>query len=229
MQTKLKQIKEQPLSTVASFALLFFLLVMLFSSCKSIHPLLQSKRHEVCLKESVALCNANNQLTIDTTDLSRQLHKIHDEYNDLDDKYKSLSNTSDMNLVQWNEALKSQSKELEKKEKLLQEREQKLKEMQSIFDTQDSLTNQLHAIVKNALFGFNHDELTVEIKNGKVYVSMSEKLLFQAGSSEVKTKGKQALKKLTEVLNKNTDVDILMEGNTITFKLKQHLAKTIGI
>lgn len=187
--------------------------------------LLQSKRYKACLKERDELCNANQQLKKDTVELGQQLRKAHGEYNDLDDKYKTLSTTSGMKLAIMSEDLKNKSKELEKKEKLLQEREQKLKEMQSIIDKQDSLVNRLNTVVKNALLGFNPDELTVEMKNGKVYVSMSDKLLFKSGSAEVEAKGKDALKKLAEVLNKNTDVDILIEGHTDNVPIKTAVYK----
>jgi len=62
--------------------------------------------------------------------------------------------------------------------------------------------------------GFQTDELSVEIKNGKVYVSMSDKLLFKSGSAAIETKGKEAIKMLADVLSKNQDIDILIEGHT---------------
>jgi len=67
---------------------------------------------------------------------------------------------------------------------------------------------------------FNSDEITVEMKNGKVYVSMTDKLLFRSGSAEVEDKGKDAIKKLAEVLNKNTDVSIMIEGHTDNIPIK---------
>jgi chemotaxis protein MotB len=72
----------------------------------------------------------------------------------------------------------------------------------------------LNDIVKKALLSFNSDELTVEMKNGKVYVSLSDKLLFKSGSAEVEEKGMDAIKKLSDVLNKNSEIDILVEGHT---------------
>ncbi len=67
---------------------------------------------------------------------------------------------------------------------------------------------------QGALLGFNADELSVEIKNGKVYVSMSDRLLFKSGSAAVEDKGKQAIKLLADVLNSNPDIEILVEGHT---------------
>ena len=63
--------------------------------------------------------------------------------------------------------------------------------MNKVIARQDSITKSLNNILRNALLGFNSDELSVEIKNGKVYVSMSDKLLFKSGSSAVESKGKR--------------------------------------
>jgi len=70
------------------------------------------------------------------------------------------------------------------------------------------------------LLGFNSDELSVEVKNGKVYVSMSDKLLFKSGSAAVEAKGKEAIKLLAGVLEKNQDIDILIEGHTDNVPIK---------
>jgi chemotaxis protein MotB len=64
------------------------------------------------------------------------------------------------------------------------------------------------------LVGFKSDELSVELKNGKVYVSLAEKLLFKSGSAMVDPKGKEALGKLAAVQEKNPDIDVMIEGHT---------------
>ena len=73
---------------------------------------------------------------------------------------------------------------------------------------------QLLNSVKDALLGFSTDELTVREKDGKVYVAMSDKLLFQSGSARLDKRGEEALGKLAEVLNKQTDIDVFIEGHT---------------
>jgi chemotaxis protein MotB len=108
---------------------------------------------------------------------------------------------------------------------LLSEREKALAELQNVIARQDSITKRLNNILRNALLGFNSDELSVEIKNGKVYVSMSDKLLFKSGSSAVEVKGKEALKLLGDVLDKNTDIDILVEGHTDNVPIKTNIYK----
>jgi chemotaxis protein MotB len=85
---------------------------------------------------------------------------------------------------------------------------------------QDSITQALNAVIKKALLGFNSDEITVEMKNGKVYVSMTDKLLFRSGSADIEEKGKEAIKKLADILNKNKDVSITIEGHTDNVPIK---------
>src|SRR6185369_6985384 len=102
----------------------------------------------------------------------------------------------------------------------LAEREKRLAELEGIIRRQDSLVNALNDIVKRALLAFNSDELTVEMKNGKVYVSLSDKLLFKSGSAAVEEKGLDALKKLADVLNKNPEIDVLIEGHTDNVPIK---------
>jgi chemotaxis protein MotB len=144
---------------------------------------------------------------------------------ELQDKYKNLIDENLSQTDQFNKALKAKSDELNNKENLLSDREKALEEMQLIIHRQDSITKRLNSILRNALLGFNSDELSVEIKNGKVYVSMSDKLLFKSGSSAVEEKGKEALKLLAEVLNKNTDIDILVEGHTDNVPIKTAVYK----
>ncbi|MBK7870628.1 MAG: OmpA family protein [Saprospiraceae bacterium] len=72
----------------------------------------------------------------------------------------------------------------------------------------------LRTTVSGALTGFSDTDLTVEEKNGRLYVSLSQELLFRSGSDNVESKGRQALKQLADVLKKNPEIDITVEGHT---------------
>ena len=96
----------------------------------------------------------------------------------------------------------------------LEARNAKLAELQKILDRKDSAVNALKESVSRALTGFEGQGLTVETRNGKVYVSMDEKLLFRSGSYDVDSQGRKALKELARVLEKNKDVNIMIEGHT---------------
>lgn len=192
---------------------------------KKVDLFFQSKRYKETLKDRNALFVQTQQLKKDTLSLGLELRKTRMEFSELKGEYENLSNKSGMQLAQLNENLKAKSRELEIKENLLRERELRLKEMETIVAKQDSITQALNNIVKNALLGFRSDELSVEMKNGKVYVSMTDKLLFKSGSAAVEDKGKQAIKKLAEVLNKNNDIDIAIEGHTDNVPIKTNLYK----
>lgn len=103
---------------------------------------------------------------------------------------------------------------LSQKVNQLNEREHTINELQQMINTQNEKVKQLLNSVKDALLGFSTDELTVREKDGKVYVAMSDKLLFQSGSARLDKRGEEALGKLAEVLNKQTDIDVFIEGHT---------------
>jgi chemotaxis protein MotB len=96
----------------------------------------------------------------------------------------------------------------------LNAREVRLQEMQRILDEKDQAVNELKNRVSNALLGFKSNDLTVNVRNGKVYVSLSEQLLFKSGSTKVDPKGQDALGKLAAALKDQPDVNVLIEGHT---------------
>jgi chemotaxis protein MotB len=103
---------------------------------------------------------------------------------------------------------------LREAEKELEIRNKRLIELQDILAQKDQAVKELKEKVMNALTGFNNNGLTVHEKNGKVYVSMDEKLLFKTGKWDVDPKGRQAITDLSSVLAQNTDINIMVEGHT---------------
>ncbi|HOY31668.1 MAG TPA: OmpA family protein [Bacteroidales bacterium] len=201
---------------------LITVIVFVFSSCKPIYQcgqvepkkkLLVSKRFKKVINERDRLCKSLDVKNDEITKLNADLR-------DLDKKYKDLTNDNLSQAEQFSASLKQKSDELIAKEKLLLEREKALAELKKKLARQDSITKRLNDILRNALLGFQSDELSVEIKNGKVYVSMSDKLLFKSGSAAIEEKGKGAIKVLAEVLVKNPDIDILVEGHTDSIPIK---------
>jgi len=104
--------------------------------------------------------------------------------------------------------------ELKSKTELLDKKNARLLELEGILNKKDSAVIALKEKVAKALKGYEGNGLTVTNKNGKVYVSMEEKLLFQSGKWEVDAKGQKAIKDLAAVLEKNNDVNIMIEGHT---------------
>jgi len=102
----------------------------------------------------------------------------------------------------------------------LQSREQKIAEMQAILKKKDEAVLALKNKVTDALLGFENKGLTITQKNGKVYVSLDESLLFASGKTNVEAKGVEALKKLANVLEQNTDINVMVEGHTDNVPMK---------
>ncbi|RYD81065.1 MAG: hypothetical protein EOP53_07145 [Sphingobacteriales bacterium] len=106
------------------------------------------------------------------------------------------------------------------------ERDSLLKELEKLKGGEETAySNALKNSLKDALTGFNADELNIEVRDGKVYVSMSDKLLFRSGSATVEDKGKNALRVLANVLEKNQQVEILVEGHTDNLPIKTAVYK----
>lgn len=152
-------------------------------------------------------------------------------------RYENDRLSSDLNAK--NEALKNRERELNEKEASLmsaqnknrelnaslQLREKRVAELEAILRSKDSAVLVLKASIQKALLGFQNQGLTVETRNGKVYVSMEEKLLFKSGSILVDPKGEQALLELAKALNQNPDVSILVEGHTDNVPMKSATIK----
>jgi chemotaxis protein MotB len=217
-------------------------LVILLNSCAAVYkcndikpskqPITWSKRLKTVVNERDKLCKdltlkmkENEVLKKNLAEQTDQNNKLSTLFKELQDKNNTLINQSLSQTDQLSKALAAKSADLDAKEKLLSERERTLHDMKQIIARQDSITRNLNNILRNALLSFNSDELSVEIKDGKVYVSMSDKLLFQSGSSAVEDKGKDALKLLAGVLDKNPDIDILIEGHTDKVPIKTSVYK----
>ena len=93
-------------------------------------------------------------------------------------------------------------------------RQKRVQELESVLNQKDSVVKALKATISDALISFKDQGLSVNIKNGKVYVSMEDKLLFQSGKYTINANGKDALLKLSQVLNQKGDINIMVEGHT---------------
>lgn len=170
--------------------------------------------------ENAGLKTQVGDLSKEKADLTAKNEELNTNLTALNTKYDNLINEKLSQANNYDKALKAKSDELNEKQRILQDREQALKELRRKIARQDSATKRLNDVIRNAMLGFNSDELSVSIKDGKVYVSMSDKLLFKSGQSSVESKGKDALKLLADVLDKNPDIDILVEGHTDNVPMK---------
>jgi chemotaxis protein MotB len=215
---------------VKNLILLIAAVTMALYSCKPIYQCGQtipekkpraSKRVQAVIDERDDLCrilalrdNEISGLKGDISGLKEDISRLNNQLSAIERQYQELNNDKLSQAEQFGIALKQKSDELTEKERLLLEREKVLADLQQTVAYQDSVTRRLNDILRNALLGFQSDELSVEIKNGKVYVSMSDNLLFRSGSATVEAKGREAIKVLAGVLNNNPEIDILVEGHT---------------
>jgi len=133
--------------------------------------------------------------------------------------YQADIDARDQELKRKEDALRNLESELGNKQKLLEEREQRVTELEEMLQRKDDAIKTLKTKVSNALKGFENKGLTVVEKNGKIYVSLEAKLLFQSGSTTVETEGKKALVDLAKVLESEKELEIIVEGHTDTDKL----------
>lgn len=116
--------------------------------------------------------------------------------------------------------LNKQQQELDMLSAELKKREARVAELENILKQKDQASADLKKKLSDALMGFEGKGLTITQKNGKVYVSMDESLLFESGKTAVQPKGIEALKHLAKVLEQNPDINVMVEGHTDDVPMK---------
>lgn len=112
------------------------------------------------------------------------------------------------------QALADENIRLEKLKKELEARSNRVAELENLIAAKDAAMTTLKDAISRALTDFEGKGLTVEQRDGKVYVSMENKLLFESGSWAVGTEGRKAVRQLGTVLAQNPDIAVLIEGHT---------------
>jgi len=164
----------------------------------------------------------------DVDKMKEELASLNNRYKNLQESYKDLSANSSSTI---NAKIKENQKllaEVEAKENKLTEEEVKLSKLKAALDARSKRIEDLESLIaskeaamqklKNAiskaLIGFEGKGLTVENRDGKIYVSMENKLLFQPGKWAVGSNGKSAVIELAKVLEQNPEINVLIEGHT---------------
>ena len=189
-------------------ALFTFLTLLLCTSCVTKKKFMMTEAARIASIDSLQSLLTDSRNTGDQ--LSAQIKKLLRDTTQMGNsirQYQSMLSTNMTEQEKLNALLSQKKNELS-------ERERTINELQDMINAQNEKVKQLLNSVKDALLGFSTDELTVREKDGKVYVAMSDKLLFQSGSARLDKRGEEALGKLAEVLNKQTDIDVFIEGHT---------------
>lgn len=171
----------------------------------------------------------------DTTDMGNKFRMMQVEYDRvsesnevLEQKYTKLLSSGSVEtaklindlektrveLQKKEDRLNQLEKELNAREKILVEKEARINELEHIIKEQELAVERLREKIAEALLGFKDKGISVEERDGKIYVSMEAKLLFASGKTAVNTEGKGALIDLAKVLETQTDIDIVVEGHT---------------
>ena len=163
-------------------------------------------------------------LGIDLRNTSQKLGSLEREHDQLSINYRNLlSNSGRLNrdMAEQQQQLLAIQESLDRTRNLndslsnsLAEREKKVKELEQILANKDRAVQELRQMISNALLNFKENDISVTVKNGKVYVSLAEQLLFGSGSIQIDQKGVSALQQLANAIRAEKDINILVEGHT---------------
>ncbi|MEI8225161.1 MAG: OmpA family protein [Bacteroidota bacterium] len=184
-------------------AFLSLILGLLFTSCGPSKKLMVSEAKVDELQKDNA--NTHNKLNVcnaQVQNLNEEKVSLQNEYASIQKDLKDLSNESKMTIS---------------------DQARRLRNLQNMIQSQKDIMTRLKNSIADALMNYKADELSVYIKDGNVYVSLEEKLLFKSGSDVVDPKGKEALKSLAMVLNNTKDITVMIEGHTDNVPIKTKL------
>jgi chemotaxis protein MotB len=195
-----------PKKLISSFTLLTCL-VLFISSCVP-------KRRLLFAEQTI------DKLRADSTQFANRVSSLETNLKDLENRRTTVQQQLEATRKEATSRLQDASSRLNMSQEQIADQQRRLEQLQSLIDQQKKNTEMLRSKINDALVGFNSNELTVSTKNGKVYVSLQENLLFPSGSAVVNPKGKQALGKLADVLNSNPNINVNIEGHTDSIPMR---------
>lgn len=153
------------------------------------------------------LTRRNDTLTAKNLRLVSDSTRLYMSYTALQERYQKL-------LADGSAETARMLKELETSQMSLTERSRRVNELEAMLRSREEAINAIRRKVTDALTGFDGKGLSISIKNGNVYVSMDDKLLFRSGSFEIDPNGARAVHDLATVLAQNPDINVMVEGHT---------------
>jgi chemotaxis protein MotB len=178
---------------------------MIFSSCGPSKKLLESEaKADKLQKDNARTLGLLNECNTQVKNLNDEKTTLKNENATVQSDLKAINTESRMTIA---------------------DQARQLKNFQNMIQAQKDVMNKLKSSIADALMNYKMDELSVYIKDGKVYVSLEEKLLFKSGSDVIDPKGKEALNTLAKVLNSTKDVTVMIEGHTDNVPIKTKLFK----
>ncbi len=174
--------------------------------------------------EHAALQNELSTLTAEQAALAQKHAELRDSY----DKMLGNASTEAARLLKQ---LEQNQRDLDQNARELDERSRRMQELEESLRARDAALDRIKSIVTDALLGFEGKGLSITRREGKVYVSMEDKLLFKSGSFDIDPNGAQAVRDLAEVLAANPDIEIMVEGHTdnVPYRVQGNLRDNLDL
>ena len=187
-------------NTLQSLVFLVLILSLSLTSCGPSKKLLVSRaKVDKLQKDSINTHNQLNECNMQVKNLYDEKTSLQNDNAEAQNNLKALNNKSKMTIA---------------------DQANRLQNLQNLIQSQKDVMTNLKNSIADALLNYSSDELSVYIKDGNVYVSLQEKLLFKSGSDVVDPKGKEALKTLAGVFTNTKDITVMIEGHTDNVPIK---------
>lgn len=162
----------------------------------------------------------SDQLELAVSDTAR----LGAQYRDLHGRYQQL-------LADGSAEAARMLRQLEENQSQLAERSQRVEELEQLLKAREEAIDAIRRQVADALLGFEGKGLTISTRNGNVYVSMDNKLLFKSGSFDIAPEGAEAVRELSQVLAQNKDINVMVEGHTddVTYRPNGNLQDNLDL
>ena len=184
------------------------ILVLMLSSCmtkKKFNEAQKLKDDEIArLLQNVNDCDKNNKVA------EAKINSLNDQVEFLKKSNGELIN----NVGNLTTLTQKGAETIEKSLESIQEKDIRIRSLSEALNKKDSVTVALVQSIKGVLGDLNDEDIQVNVEKGVVYVSISDKLLFESGSYSITTKAKTVLGKVAKVLNNKPDFEIMVEGHT---------------
>ncbi len=207
------------------YLMVTLLVSTVFFSCVPKKKFLEATNSIISLRQDSTrleheLNNTRNSLK-ETQQAVADLQKKVDELSSAKSLREQELDQAQQQLSSTRERLSSTEQQLSSTTMTVEEQQKRLEDLQRLIDQQRSVVENLRKSIDNALGQYRAEDLDVFVKNGKVYVSLQEKLLFSSGSAVVGKDGQEALGKIANVLNADPKIQIVVEGHTDSIPIRR--------
>ncbi|MCL2561309.1 MAG: OmpA family protein [Rikenellaceae bacterium] len=170
------------------------------------------------------LISRNDRLAQENERLQAELALLQDKHAELQQRYERL-------LADGSAEAARMLRQLETNQRELDERSTRVEELERLLRAREEALASIRRKVADALLGFEGKGLSITTRDGKVYVSMDDRLLFRSGSFEVERDGRTAIRDLAAVLAANPEIDIMVEGHTddVPYRGSGHLRDNLDL